>query len=156
MGTMNRKMKSAEALVPPQTLNLAAIVANLAVWCRNRDIQLCVLFGSQVTGKAHSRSDVDLAVWTDERPSLAVRLRWLQQLETMLDWGVSLVFISPDLDPVLGFEIVRDGRLVYEVKSGLWADRRAQLWHAYADSLPFRRAQRKQLSQFAEEIRRGT
>ena len=84
------------------------------------------------------------------------RLSWLRELETALGQDVSLMLVSPDLDPVLGFEIVRQGQLVFEAEPGLWVQRRAQLWHAYNDSRPFRRAARQRLHEFAKEIRRDT
>jgi hypothetical protein len=55
---------------------------------------------------------------------------------------------------VLGMEIVRHGRLIYERELELWLHHRAQLWHAYNDSLPFLRAARQRLREFAEEVRR--
>lgn len=69
---------------------------------------------------------------------------------------VSLVLVSPDLDPVLGFEIVRDGILIYESEAELWLIERSRLWHAYDDSLPFRRALREQLKAFAREAQDGS
>ena len=79
-------------------------------WCAERPLRLCVLFGSQATGKAHTHSDVDLAVWPSQPITPMTKLTWLVALEKLLDKDVSLVIVSPDLDPVLGFEIVRDGR----------------------------------------------
>jgi predicted nucleotidyltransferase len=125
-------------------------------WCQERPVQLCVLFGSQVSGTTHPDSDVDLAVWPVAPIPPLTRLSWLRELETALGQDVSLVLVSPGLDPVLGFEIVRQGHLVFEAEPGLWVQRRAQLWHAYNDSLPFRRAARQRLHEFAEEIRRDT
>jgi predicted nucleotidyltransferase len=90
-------------------------------------VRLCVLFGSQVRGETHPHSDVDFAVWSSRLISPVARLRWLKELETPLAQNVSLVRVSPDLDPVLGFGIVRQGHLVYEVESGLWAEQRAHL-----------------------------
>jgi predicted nucleotidyltransferase len=131
------------------------IVTLLAEWRRERPIRLCVLFGSHATGKSHAQSDVDLAVWPVAPPDSATKLAWLVELQNLLEREVSLVLVSPDLDPVLGFEIVRDGRLLFEREPDFWLKERARLWHAYNDSLPFRRAARAQLRQFAEEIRRG-
>lgn len=125
-------------------------------WCSERPLRLCVLFGSQATGKTHGQSDVDLALWPSEPIAPVTKLKWLVELENLLDKDVSLVIVTPDLDPVLGFEIVRDGRLFYERDPGSWPKARSQLWHAYNDSLPFRRAAREQLRQFAEEVRRGS
>lgn len=135
-------------------LALEKIAEIVSDWCRERPVQLCVVFGSQASGRAHPHSDVDLAVWPTFSP--ADRLRWLRELETALDREVSLVLVSPALDPVVGFEIVRQGRLVFEKEPGLWTAQRARLWHFYNDSLPFRRAARHRLREFAEEVRRDT
>ncbi len=113
-----------------------------------------MVFGSQVRGNTHSHSDVDLALWPTSPIAPSARLRWLRELETALGQSVSLVLVAPELDPVVGFEIVRQGYIIVEAEPGLWAARRAQLWHAYNDSLPFRRAASQRLREFAEELRR--
>ena len=117
-------------------------------WSQEQPVHLCVLFGSQASGRTHAHSDVDLALWPTTPLPSATRLRWICELESALAQDVSLVLVSADLDPVLGFEIVRQGCLIFEAQPGLWMRRRAQLWHAYNDSLPFRR--------FAQEVRRAT
>lgn len=128
----------------------------VAEWCQERPVRLGVLFGSQATGQTHARSDVDVAIWPAEFLSTATRLRWITELEILLGREVSLVLVTADLDPVLGMEIVRHGRLIYEREPELWPHHRAQLWHAYNDSLPFLRAARQRLREFAEEVRRGS
>ena len=125
-------------------------------WCQSHPIRLCVLFGSQATGQAHARSDVDLAIWPKVQLSTQIWLGWLHELEELLGQVVSLVVVSADLDPVLGMEIVWHGTVVYEDEPNLWGRHRLQLWHAYNDSLPFRRAARQQLREFAEEVRSGS
>jgi hypothetical protein len=55
---------------------------------------------------------VDLALWPTHSVSPSVWLRWLCELETALAQNVSLALVSPDLNPVLGFEIVRQGYLI--------------------------------------------
>jgi predicted nucleotidyltransferase len=138
----------------PQTpKNVADITQLVATWCRRQPVRLCVLFGSQATGKTHPNSDVDLAVWPGDALPTATRLRWLRELQDLLDKEVSLVIVSPDLDPVLGFEIVRSGRLVFEQTPGTWHEYRLHLWHAYNDSLPFRRAAQQSLRRFAEQVK---
>ena len=132
------------------------MIDKVAAWCNNQPVRLCVLFGSQATGRHRVDSDVDLAIWPEHTPSAKTKLTWLIELEALLIKPVSLVLVSPDLDPVLGFEIVRDGCLVYEHEPERWFKHRSQLWFAYTDSLPFRQAAREKLSQFAEEVRRGS
>lgn len=101
-------------------------------------------------------SDVDLAVWPTAPASSIQKLEWVTELQNLLDTDVSLVVVSPDLDPVLGFEIVRHGRLLCQRQPELWLKERSRLWHAYNDSLPFRRAAYKQLQQFVKENRDGS
>lgn len=141
---------------PASSPAFTEIIRSVSEWCRERPAQLCVLFGSQAKGKIHPHSDIDLALWPAHPIPSLTRLRWLRELETSLARQVSLVFVSPDLDPVLGFEIARHGRVLFEASPGLWATRRAQLWHAFNDSLPFRRAARQRLHEFAEEMRRDS
>jgi predicted nucleotidyltransferase len=120
-------------------------------WCQSQPIRLCVLFGSQATGRTHAASDVDLAVWPTAVTSSLQKLQWVTELQNLLDTDVSLVVVSPDLDPVLGFEIVKNGRLLFQRDPELWLKERSRLWHAYNDSLPFRRAAYKRLQQFIKE-----
>jgi predicted nucleotidyltransferase len=128
----------------------------LQIWCQEQPVRLCILFGSQATGQAGERSDVDLAIWAARSLSAPERLQWVRELETMFNRRVSLVLVSADLDPVLSMEICRHGRLIYERTPELWFHHRLQLWHAFTDSLPFLRAARQQLHEFAEEVRHGT
>lgn len=121
------------------------------VWCESQPVRLCVLFGSQATGRTHAHSDVDLAVWPTELLTVAQKLQWVTELERLLHKDVSLAIVSPDLDPVLGFEIVKHGRLLFQRDPELWLKERSRIWHAYNDSLPFRRAAYKRLQQFIKE-----
>ena len=136
--------------------NVQTITSIVGGWCRRSPVRLCVLFGSQASGKTHPQSDVDLAVWPLGPVSAAMRLHWLNELETTLASAVSLVLVSPELDPVLGFEIARQGLLIFEAEPGMWQEQRLQLWHRYNDSLPFRRAARQRLHEFAQEVRRAS
>lgn len=131
------------------------LIEAVAAWSQEKPIRLAVLFGSQATGQAHAHSDIDLALWPATSLPTAIHLRWISELEILLGQEISLVIVTADLDPVLGMEIVRHGRLIYEREPDLWPHHRAQLWHAYNDSLPFLRAARQRLHEFAEEVRRG-
>ncbi len=132
------------------------MLTSITNWCQKRPFRLCILFGSQATGKTHPGSDVDLAIWLAAKVMPEQKLDWVTELATLLNSEVSLVVVSTELDPVLGFEIVKNGRILFERETALWLKERSRLWHAYNDSLPFRRAARKQLKQFAKEIQNGS
>jgi predicted nucleotidyltransferase len=119
-------------------------------------MRVCVLFGSRATGRARAESDYDLAVRPTARPAAWQRVAWQAELEALLDADVSLVVLSADTEPVLGWEIARTGQLLYEAQPGAWLQERARLWHAYNDALPFRRALDASIRRYAEELRRAT
>ena len=73
------------------------IIQQVREWCRERAVRLCVLFGSQTTGRARPASDVDLAVWPETPPDTEMKLTWLRELEEMLGKSVSLALVTPDL-----------------------------------------------------------
>ena len=132
------------------------IVRRLENWCQQRPLRLCVLFGSQATGKAHHNSDIDLAIWPNTFPTSQQKLDWINELTQLLNSEISLVLVSPNLDPVLGFEIMKHGQVIFERDSDLWQKEKNRLWHLYADSWPFRRAARQRLHQFAHEVLNGS
>lgn len=70
-------------------------------WCSRQSLKFGVLFGSQATGQAQPDSDVDLAIWPTRPVSTGERLRWVGELETLLNREVNLVWVSAELDPVL-------------------------------------------------------
>lgn len=128
----------------------------LAPWCERHGARLVVLFGSAATSRAQPDSDFDLAVWPGESegpPGPEERLCWIGEIQGLLDRAVSLVLVSPTLDPVLGFQIMRQGRVLYESEPNLWAWERLRLWQLYCDTAPLRRLERESLRTYAEEVR---
>jgi predicted nucleotidyltransferase len=137
------------------TMKTEPPVEALVAWCKTRDIALCVLFGSRARGQARPDSDYDLALKPGHPPAPLDRVAWQVEIENLLGADVSLVLLTPTTDPVLGWEIARDGKLLYERDRGLWMGEQARLWHLYNDALPFRRALAESLRSYAEEVRHG-
>lgn len=79
-------------------------------------------------------------------------MAWQTELGTLLDADVSLVVLSADTEPVLGWGIARTGQRLYETQLGTWRQERARLWHAYNDALPFRRALDASIRRYAIDI----
>lgn len=137
-------------------VNAALPVESLIAWCKMHDMALCVLFGSRARGNARPDSDYDLALKPMHTPAPLDRVAWQIELEDLLGANVSLVLLTPVTDPVLGWEIARDGKLRYERDRGVWMQERAHLWHLYNDALPFRRALAESLRRYADEVLRGS
>ena len=131
----------------------ATDITHLQTWCASQPIQLCVLFGSQATGRARPDSDVDIAVWPSEPFDPWQKLVWIGQLENLLQREVSLVIVTHKLDPLLGYEITKHGRLLYEPIPDKWAKERLYWWHQYNDTARLRRAAEQIVRNFAAEVR---
>jgi hypothetical protein len=71
------------------------------------------LFGSEATGTATSRSDVDLGALFATRPSPLALLAAREELQELLGRPVDLVDLER-ASPVLSMQVLRHGRLVAE------------------------------------------
>lgn len=103
--------------------------------------RLVVLFGSAATGRTWSGSDVDVALCLDPVPPPTERLRIIGEIQDRSGpRRADVVFLRPETDPVLRFEIFRDGLPLYEAEPGLFTRERVRAVKLYQDALPFRRA----------------
>ncbi len=115
-----------------------------------RPISALYLFGSQATGKRGPLSDVDVAVLLDEKkvpPKKFFRFR------LGLITAATGACRRPDVDvvilneatPVLQYEVVRAGRLLYERDHSLRVEFEARAVQHYLDLEPFYRVSRSYL-----------
>jgi len=117
-------------------------------WCQARDIDLCILFGSQATGKTHANSDVDIALFSATDPNLKDRLIDLYgELEDLFGYEVDPVIIHRDADPVLRLEVFQHGKPLYESQPGLFVEQRVLAVKLYDDTEPLRRVRDRVLAQ---------
>jgi predicted nucleotidyltransferase len=112
------------------------------------DLQLLVLFGSAVKGRAAAESDLDLAVLCDGLAdpdalflALAPRLR-----TDRLD----LVDLRR-AGPLLAFEVARSGVLLFEKSAGLFRQFQSFASRRYADTRKLREAQRRAIQVFLQQ-----
>jgi len=115
----------------------------LADWARSAGCRLMVLFGSAAAGpeRAARARDLDVALWFRPLPPPERRLAIIGELQDLVDpRRVDAVFLTPDTDPVLRFEVFRGGRPLYESRPGLFVEEVVRALALYEDALPFRRA----------------
>lgn len=128
----------------------------IAGWAIRNRLRLVVLFGSLARHTGGPDSDVDLAIWPSGDPEAGQCLGWNAEVAGLSERPVQIVVVSDRLDPVLGFEIARDGKVIHEASEGIWNAERLKLWHAYQDAEPFLRLSRERLRRFVDEVQRGT
>ncbi|MBI5122314.1 nucleotidyltransferase domain-containing protein [Candidatus Roizmanbacteria bacterium] len=90
-----------------------------SLFIRYKEIKLVYLFGSQATKKTTPLSDFDFAVYLDEKtPSIRKNDIILdlnfQISSTLKTNNVDVVMLNNSLSPLLKFNIINDGKLIYE------------------------------------------
>ncbi len=124
---------------------------SLERWAERTGCGLLVLFGSEALGRARRGSDLDLAISFDRLPPAEERLRIVGEIQDLCaPRSADVVFLRPETDPVLRFEIFRNGETLYERERGLFAEGRVRALMLYEDALPFRRALRRRLAAGAD------
>ncbi|MBI3333007.1 MAG: nucleotidyltransferase domain-containing protein [Candidatus Omnitrophica bacterium] len=116
----------------------------------HRGISALYLFGSQATGKAGPLSDLDVAVLLNEkqiRPGRFFSCRLDLMAEVMRacrQSDVDLVLLN-ETTPLLAYEVVRGGRLIYERDHDARVEFEARAVQHYLDLEPFYRVSRSYL-----------
>ena len=123
----------------------------IAAFCKENNIDLLVLFGSQAVGKTHGGSDVDVAVKI-RRGIESSKLDLIFGLGGLFKEGeIDLVLITRDTDPLLLSEIFSQGKLLYEERPGIYEQERLRAWKLYLDTEKLRRMQKDYIKKFAEK-----
>ena len=117
----------------------------LSTWAERSGAQLLVRFGSSANaGSKPFAGDLDLAVWFGNLPAPRRRLEIIGELQDLVQTRrVDVVFLRPETDPVLRFEVFRTGEPLHEAREGLFVDEVVRALSLYEDALPFRRALEK-------------
>ncbi len=120
-------------------------------------VRLAYIFGSQVSGRAHTESDVDVAVLLD--PALTSDERFAHRLELIGELGqlfrtdhVDLVVLN-EAPPLLAYEVLQGGSLLYCPDDAERVEFQVRTLREYEDTEPLRRFLSETLEQ---RIREGS
>lgn len=137
--------------------HLSELEVRLRDWAQGSRCRLCVLFGSRGAGGRPVKGDVDVALDFPELPAPQQRLEIIGEIQALCGRPMAdVVFLHGGTDPVLRFEIFRDGVPLYEGRTGLFVEEKVRALMLYEDALPFRRLLRERLRGTAEGARRVT
>jgi predicted nucleotidyltransferase len=127
--------------VAPDPAALRAAVRPVAERHRWR---LVVLFGS-VARDGHGR-DLDLAVLPRVQPDLLAQGCWWSDLDAVLaGTPLDLLVLGPATSPLTLFEVMREGRVLFEDTPGLFDQEQDRAVFLYADTQWIRDQQREVL-----------
>lgn len=120
-------------------------------FCRENNIELFVLFGSHASGMVHHGSDIDVAIKMKRGVSVS-KLDLLFRLGGISgDKEIDLVVLADDTDPLLLYEIFKNGQALYEERKGIFVEEKLRAWKLYLDTERLRKMQRDYLRKFGEK-----
>ena len=105
------------------------------------EIEAVYLFGSAVTGKSHTESDMDLAIYPDTPGLRRKKLAILTELARLGFCNVDLTFMDEN-DIVLQYEAVRQNIVVYQVPGFDRGATYSKIVRQYLDFYPYLTEQR--------------
>lgn len=112
----------------------ADLVAKLrSVVEQEPQVRLVVMFGSQATGRATSRSDLDIGILPmDEELTADDEATLVSALSAAANAEVDLIRLD-HTDPLLGREVARSGKCIFENTRGAFAQWRARAMSEWID-----------------------
>lgn len=132
-------------------INTDKIKKEFPVIARELNIKLALLFGSQVTGKIHKESDVDIAVLTEN----SISPMELAQLAFAISEKLKIEKIElVDLrcaSPFLLKQIASKSILLYEAEQGMCNDFRVYSYKLYMETRPLYELRAKSFNDYLEK-----
>lgn len=129
---------------------LKEITDKLSPMFNNEGLQLVIAFGSVVSGRVHQKSDIDLAFLFD-KPVDIIRLT-TRVTKLLRSDNVDVVDLMR-ASPLLGFSVVRNGKLLHESIEGTFSAFCSLAFRRYADTKKLRNAQDQMIKQFVSTRR---
>ena len=124
------------------------IKQGLAPLFEDPGLQLLLLFGSRVSGKTHSKSDIDLGVLFDDPVDL---VELTARIINLLHTDQVDVVDFRRASPLLNFAAARHGLLLYERSPSLFTQFYSLSFRRYVDTQKLRDAQKRSLQNFLGE-----
>jgi predicted nucleotidyltransferase len=129
-------------------LSLTEIKQRLTPLFHEPGLQIVLLFGSRVSGRVHSGSDIDLGILFDSPVDL---VRMTSRVTGLLHTErVDLVDLRR-ASPLLTFSAARQSDLLYERSAGLFNQFFSLSFRRYIDTKKLRDAQKKIIQNFLKE-----
>lgn len=107
---------------------------------KDKDILFSYVFGSQVTGKTDFESDVDIAVYLDEKrvkDLFEKRLFLMEKLEGIFKKQTEVVVLNEIKSIFFKFVIIKEGKVIFERDHSKRVDFELETMENYYDYQPF-------------------
>ena len=109
-------------------------------------VLFCYLFGSFACQNFNSKSDVDVAVFLDEKKNedfFKTRLELIASLSKLLKREADVIILNTTNSVLFKYAILREGKLIFASDIGKMIDFEMKVLRDYYDFLPFSKAYNK-------------
>ncbi|MEW6742073.1 MAG: nucleotidyltransferase domain-containing protein [Planctomycetota bacterium] len=132
-------------------MDLAALCSQVEpVFRRQGSVILAYLFGSSARGETHRGSDLDLGVFMEDTSLTAYRALWSDLRDVLGTIPFDLVTLNA-ADPVLCFDVIREGRVLFYRSAEALNEFERRAWHRYQDTRHLRSIGEQYLAERARE-----
>jgi len=112
------------------------IKSKLKSFCKNNNIKLFILFGSCAINKNHKNSDIDLAVLLNKNPNkYQEKIFW--EINKIFNFAKLDLVILNNADILLQFNVIQQGRILYEETKGEYFWYKLKVFKLYQDIKKF-------------------
>ncbi len=115
-------------------------------------LRFIVLFGSVARGRVHEESDIDIGVYTEKPITFNKRSKLWIELSKLFQAEIDLTMLNHP-DPLLGFRVANEGRILFESKRFAWESWKSYAMRYYWDTAKFRQDAKQRLSRNIERMR---
>lgn len=113
-----------------------------------KGIKLVILFGSRAKGSNLDRSDYDLALMQDESFDI---IKMTMEICRVLETDKVDIIDIRQVSPLLGMEIAKYGKIIFESKPGLFNSFKSLIFRKYCDTKKIRDARKESIKSFLEK-----
>ncbi|KKW11045.1 MAG: putative nucleotidyltransferase [Parcubacteria group bacterium GW2011_GWA2_49_9] len=113
---------------------------------KKHKLSLVVLFGSQATGRVHTKSDIDIAVLSLKAESLSKAAEDIGDVFKRNDVEVADLSVP---SPYLWHAVAKEGVLLFEASEGLFSNWKLRAMNLWYDTVPLRARQKAALRSWA-------
>ena len=122
---------------------------------QKRGLDLVVLFGSQVTRRLHSKSDIDIAVIGKQALAFDKQLDLIGDFYTLFKREDVEVVDLATASPTLMYVVVRDGKLLYERQENIFFRWKLYAIKIWMETAWLRELRNKKLIEWADTHRQA-
>lgn len=123
------------------------------VFSQKKDILAVYIFGSRASGLTVASSDLDLAVFLNDRKKISEReiIKFLKEAGVEIPFNLDLVCVDFDSSPLFLYQIIKNGFCLYQRQSFSKTNLEALILKLYYDNQHLRNIYRQYRQQSFQE-----